>query len=76
MKRMAIWLIGIAFTMLILIVVVTGCGPKEAPTGELVNLELYSSPAGTPPYAMSLVTSEMLNQLHPWLRATTLEGVE
>ncbi len=53
---------------------VAGCGgaPVE-PTAEIVELEMYSAPIGTPPYQMAVVLSGMLKEFHPWLRATPIE---
>ncbi len=49
--------------------------PTGPPPHEEVKLEFYSSPSGAPPYAISVASSAMMNELHPWLRASTLEGI-
>ncbi len=67
------WLIGCSL-ILALVLVASGCAPKEAPTKEAVNLEWYAaSPIVATPYQVALAISEMLKE-HPWLRASVVPG--
>jgi len=54
---------------------VAGCAPAgPKPSREIVNLELHSAAAvGTGPYVLALNLSQMLEELHPWLRASVVE---
>jgi TRAP transporter TAXI family solute receptor len=50
--------------------------PASASAKDIVRLELYSAgPAGTGAYVASLAISQVINELHPWLRASTLESL-
>ncbi len=45
-----------------------------AQTHEPYQIELYSIPAGFPPYAISVGVAEIINKKSSWLRAVALEG--
>ncbi len=65
-----VWLIGSALVLL-LVLLVTGCGPK-APEQEIVTLEFFTaSPTFATPYQVALAITEMLHGKHPWLRGAT-----
>ncbi len=74
-----VWLIRLSVVMLGLILLVASCAPAEPPPPaepsphEVVNLELYTAMVGSDPYVMGLAMAEMLEDLHPWLRATITE---
>ncbi len=71
MKR---WLVMGALVMLALALAVVGCA-REKPPREIVNLEFYpGGPIGTGAYEIGLAISAMLNDLHPWLKATVIES--
>jgi len=80
------WFIKAVFVAMGLILVAAGCAPKPAEEGkqeivspaeegkqEIVNLEIYCSPMGTPVYQSAIILSEMLNELHPWIKASPIE---
>lgn len=81
------WFIKAVFVAMGLILVAAGCAPKPAEEGkqeivnleaedgkhEIVNLEIYSSPLGTPVYQSAIILSEMLNEFHPWIKASPIE---
>ncbi|MFC1967942.1 TAXI family TRAP transporter solute-binding subunit [Chloroflexota bacterium] len=72
------WLIIMAVVLLAVALLTGSCTPKPAaPTKhEIVNLEIQSSSAvGTPPYVKAMAITGMLNELHPWLRASALESL-
>ncbi len=47
--------------------------PPPVEPHEIVNLEIYMSPAGTPIYVEGIALADMLNELHPWLNASPIE---
>jgi TRAP transporter TAXI family solute receptor len=50
--------------------------PRNSSAKDTVQLEVYSAgPAGTGAYVASLAISQVISELHPWLRATNLESL-
>ncbi len=72
MKRVMYCLIVVT---LVASLIVTACAPKPTPEHEEVSVDIYGGWLGTGPYFIGVALSEMLYELHPWLKATPLESL-
>jgi TRAP-type uncharacterized transport system substrate-binding protein len=70
------WTMKMILVVMGLTLVASACAPEKAkPPSEIVNLEIYTTAAGSPPYFIGITIAEMLRDLHPWLKASPLEAL-